>query len=221
MVLFYSIAIAAAARLGYKLAEDRKWLPGGLYRQLALDQLRSGDLERAAKYTKVALQKNPDDEKAGLVRELIAMRSDARLAALLQSMDEETEKLQSLQKESSRIERRVHSMARLDGFEKTAVWLLFLGALACYVLSYVLFVHSNRTVPASLFGGVAVLTTILAASYIKSLPDRYMQRSLDRMELVAGQRAMRKEIDMRQNRRLQLKESIASMKTKALNYEKN
>jgi len=221
MALLYSIAVAAAARLGYKLAEDRKWLPGGLYRQLALDQLKSGDLQRAAQYSTVALQKNPGDEKAGLVRELIAMRSDARLAALLRSVGLETDALQSLEKENSRIERRIHSIARLDGVDVTAAWFFFLGALACYVISYLLFFHSSRAVAASLLAGGAVLMTVFAASFIKSVPDRRMQRSLERMELRAGQRAMRKETAMRRDRLLQLQESIELMKIRALDHEKN
>lgn len=221
MALLYSIAIAAAARLGYKLAEDRKWLPGGLYRQLALDQLKSGDLERAQKYSKIALQKNPGDEKAGLVRELIAMRSDARLAALMQNRDRETEKLQSLEMECLRIERRLISIARIDRLTPILAGLLFLGTLSCYVFDYVLFVHSNRTVAASIMGGVAVLTTLITVSFIKTVPDRFLLRSLDQMELTASLDAMHKEIEMRRNRRRQLTESIASMKTRALDYEKN
>ena len=212
MPLLYSIAIAAAARLGYKLAEDRKWLPGRFYRQLALDKLKSGDLEGALQFSSIALQKNPDDDKAGLVKEIIVMHRDAKMAALLKSVEQEAETLDLLEKDRIRIRRQIRRILWYKNVELSLVWLLFIITFSVYVLVYFLFDSFNRHIAASLLGGVAVLLTIVFVFFFKSLPDRRLQRSLDRLELLASERSMFKEIEMRQNRLLQLRGSLAATK---------
>ena len=212
MPLLYSIAIAAAARLGYKLAEDRKWLPGRFYRQLALDKLKSGDLEGALQFSSIALQKNPDDDKAGLVKEIIVMHRDAKMAALLKSVEQEAETLDLLEKDRIRIRRQIRRILWYKNVELSLVWLLFIITFSVYVLVYFLFDSFNRHISASLLGGVAVLLTIVFVFFFKSLPDRRLQRSLDRLELLASERSMFKEIEMRQNRLLQLRGSLAATK---------
>ena len=212
MPLLYSIAIAAAARLGYKLAEDRKWLPGRLYRQLALDKLKSGDLEGALQFSSTALQKNPDDDKAGLVKEIIAMHRDAKMAALLKSIEQEVETLDLLEKGRTRLRRQIRRILWYENVEISLVWLLFIITFSVYILVYFLFDSLDRHIAASLLGGVAVILTIIFVFFFKGLPDKRQQRSLDRLELLASERSMFKEIEMRRNRLLQLRGSLAATK---------
>jgi hypothetical protein len=212
MPLLYSIAIAAAARLGYKLAEDRKWLPGRLYRQLALDKLKSGDLEGALQFSSIALQKNPDDDKAGLVKEIIAMHRDAKMAALLKSIEQEVETLDLLEKGRTRLRRQIRRILWYENVEISLVWLLFIITFSVYILVYFLFDSLDRHIAASLLGGVAVILTIIFVFFFKGLPDKRQQRSLDRLELLASERSMFKEIEMRRNRLLQLRGSLAATK---------
>ncbi len=209
MALFSSIAIAAAAKIGYKLAEKYKWLPGSVYRQLALDKLKNGDLERAADFNRVALQKNPADEKAGLVDELISMQRDARMAALLQRIDSEEEKLAELKEKRAR-NRRLLKRSRLrHAFEIAAAWLLLIVNVFAYILAYILFRRFTSVVAASLVGGGAVLMTVFTAIIFKAVSNRQAQRALDRLELLASERSMQKEMNMRRRRVTQLKSSAA------------
>ena len=212
MPLLYSIAIAAAAKLGYKLAADRNWLPGRLYGQLALDKLKDGDLDGAMRFSDVVLKKNPDDEKAGLVREIIAMRRDARLASMLQRIDNETRALHKLDSEREQNKHLIHRLKRQDRYELIAAWLFFVFTAFAYILVYLFYVHLNNSIVASLIGGGAVVSTIFAVIFLRKLPDRRQQRSLDNMEFVAGERAMSKEIEMRRTKLTELQEQAAAIK---------
>ena len=109
MAFLSSLAVVAATKIGFKVAEKQKWLPARVYHQLAIDKLRSGKLKDAARANAIALKKKPDYEKAMVVRDLIAMRRDALLTRLLRDIDIEESAIRDINKNSRKISRSVTS----------------------------------------------------------------------------------------------------------------
>jgi len=211
MALF-SIAVAAAIKIGYKLAEEQKWLPGPIYRQLALDKLKNGDIDGAARFNKVALAKNPDDDKAGLVQDIISMHRDAHAAAVSARITDEMDRIIALEKDRVSRRQRVKRLLQRDKIETAALWLLLGFTVSGWILVYWAFRHWDKPVAAALLGGLSVVMTILSGSFICSVPDRMQQRSLDRLELTAALQAMDKEIAWRKRQLSQFKKNLVDWK---------
>jgi len=87
------------SRLAYRLAEKKRWLPGGAYHRLSVDSLKTGDLDEAERLNRLALERKPRHGKALVVRDLIAMRRDASTAKLRRQIDEEQLRIRELQTE--------------------------------------------------------------------------------------------------------------------------
>lgn len=117
-MLFSTVTSALAAgalKLGYKLAEQQKWLPGIFYHKAALQEMKNGNLRKAEMYNNIALQKKSKFENACIVRELIAMQKDARMAQLLKLIATEDDAIAVLQEKISHTK---HDLARSIWNEK-------------------------------------------------------------------------------------------------------
>jgi hypothetical protein len=118
-----SLAVAVS-RLAYRLAEKRRWLPGGAYHRMSVDRLKAGDLEEAERLNRLALARAPGHGKAQVVRDLIAMRRDASAAALGRRIDEERRRVRGLQAECRARRLRVARIERRRRRKRWSAWLL-------------------------------------------------------------------------------------------------
>jgi len=109
-----SAALAAFARFGYVMADEKRWLPRFIYNQRALRLLREGDLDAAGREIDSVLVRKPDDERAQLIGELIAMRRDARDAGLNKAIEWERRCLHRLKERIERHSRTLSSGIRRE-----------------------------------------------------------------------------------------------------------
>lgn len=83
-----SAAIILLGKTGFYLARKQKWLPKTVYHRLSLDSLKAGDFDGAAKYNALALQKDPNYEKAQVVHDLLRMNRDAHIEDIRASAEQ-------------------------------------------------------------------------------------------------------------------------------------
>lgn len=155
----------ATTRLAYRLAEKKRWLPGGAYHRLSLDQLKSGDLDEAERLNRLALERNPGHSKAQVVRDLIAMRRDASTAELQHKIDEEQQQIRALQTERLSCRWTLTKAERSRQRKRLTAWLLVpLAAGGALITSSVVagdgFPLWGRIV-AGVVGGVIVIALVL------------------------------------------------------------
>jgi len=116
--------VLLVSRLTWRLAEKKRWLPGGAFHRRSMEHLRSGDLDAAERLNRLALERKPRHDKAQVVRDLIAMRRDAVTADLQRQFDEETCRIDDLAEEREACRR---TLVRIDKRRRRArilTWLL-------------------------------------------------------------------------------------------------
>ena len=207
MALLSSLAFIAVTKLGLKVAEKKKWLPAGVYHQLTMEKLRQGDLRQAIRLNEIALQKDPDLEKALVVKDLIAMRRDALLHHVLKDLEQEKNAIREIQSKSLSISRELGRLRTVERMNKFAPWVFLFLNIFTYLSSYLLIVLWNRFISGSLLGGFAVICTMFIYMLFRRMFDQNIQINLRRQELFAAQKSMAHELEIRtrQLRRLQSK----------------
>ena len=208
MAFLASIAIVAATKLGFKVAEKKKWLPKSIYHQLALDKMQHGELFDAMRLNEIALQKNPNYEKALIVKDLIAMRRDALLNNLLRDIDQETRAIKDLGEENRAINRRLARYGMATLILKIAPWLFLFINIFTYLASYLFFVRAHHLIWGSLLGGFGVMCTMLVFYFFRLMHELEIKYGIQQDELLAAQKSMAKELDIRTRRLRQLQSKL-------------
>jgi len=189
-----------ATRLGFKIAEKKKWLPSSVYHQLALEKLRTGNLEEAVKLNNIALQKRPNFEKALVVKDLLAMQRDALIAKLLKSIEQEKTSIKMLQKADADTKRQLKLIKiKLRLFTFLPLLFLFLN-IFIYLWSYVLLIVWQHPMAGSLLGGSAIVGSILVYFYFQFVRDRDIQERIKKDELLSAQYSKTQELAIHQKR---------------------
>jgi hypothetical protein len=155
----------AVTRLAYRLAEKKRWLPGGAFHRMSVDQLKAGDLDEAERLNRLALERKPQHNKALVVRDLIAMRRDASTAELRKKLDEEQERIRVLQAERLACRWTLARGERRRQRKKLATWLLVplsaAGALATgYAVAQDGFPLWGRIVAGVLGAGIVIVLVL-------------------------------------------------------------
>lgn len=200
MALLSSLAVVTASRLGFKLAEKKKWLPSSVFHQLSVEKLRSGDLQEAIHLNAIALQKKPDYEKALVVKDLLAMRRDAMLADLLSQIKVESAAIQTLDKSMASVSRQLGRFKMTVLLNKIVPWLFLFVNIFIYLLSYLFLTIWQQPLYGSVLGGLAVVTSILAYFFFQFMSDRDIQTRLKKNELETAQKSMVQELAIRNKR---------------------
>ena len=209
MAFLSSVAIIAATKLGFKLAEKKKWLPAGLYHQLTLEKLKQGDLQNAVRLNEITLEKKPDHEKAQIVQDLIAMRRDTLLSQILQNIKLEKSAIRDIHEESRRISRRLYRLKTTEYLSKFAPWVFLFVNIFTYLFSYVLIVVYNNQIAGSLLGGFAVVCSLLLFFHFRRFNEVNIQCGLQAQELTSAQKSMAKELVIRNRRLRQLQSQLS------------
>ena len=102
LVNIAAYAVLALSKVGLKVAENKKWLPSGYYHKKSVEQLKNGDIQRATDYNDTAMKKNPDSEKAQVIKELISMERDSKLQVFQRQFENEAKNIQILNEKLSR-----------------------------------------------------------------------------------------------------------------------
>ncbi|MBN1560560.1 hypothetical protein JW998_09935 [candidate division KSB1 bacterium] len=209
MAFLSSLAVILATRLGLKLAEKKKWLPAGVYHQLAINKLKYGDLQDAIRLNEIALEKSPRHEKAQVVKDLIAMQRDALLGHLMTDIEREKGFIRELQTTSMSISRQLSRLRRSSSLSKFIPWLFLFGNFFAYLASFVLIRIRHEAMVGSLVGGVAVICTLLIYFLFRRLSEYNVQSGIKRQELATMQRSLSQELQMRTRRLRQLQSKLS------------
>ena len=135
--------ILALSKLGLKVAENKKWLPSGYYHKKSVEQLKNGDIRRATNYNDTAIKKNPDSEKAQVIKELISMQRDSQLQAFQRQIENEEKNIQMLNQELSRNIKDFEKYHRKYNVKQNSAFLLFVPIL--YSFFYLFLFETKST----------------------------------------------------------------------------
>ncbi|HPG39804.1 MAG TPA: hypothetical protein PLP19_13650 [bacterium] len=150
-----SALTAGALKLGYKLAEHKKWLPGVFYYKAALRELKNGDLRKAELYNSIALQKRPEFKNAQVVRELISMHKDARIEHIKKQISVEDAAISALRNRIAQTRKRLARSTQVGKWLTLAMPVLYL--LICGGIFVALF----RNIGSSGMGYLAALVCVI------------------------------------------------------------
>lgn len=209
MAILGSLAVMTATRLGFKLAEKKKWLPSSVYHQLAMEKLRAGELQDAVRLNNIALQKKPDYEKALIVKDLLAMRRDALVADLIRQITQEQAAIQSIEKTTISISRQLSRFKMRVTLIKIIPWLFLFVNIFIYLLSYFYLTMWHNPMIGSVLGGAAIVSSILVYFLFQAMTERDIQASLKRDEMRTAKHSMSRELVIRQNRLRMLQSKLS------------
>lgn len=135
--------VIALSKLGIKFAENKKWLPAGYYHKKSVEQLKSGDIQGAIEYNYTAIKKNPESEKAQVVKELISMQQDSELKTCQRQIDAEEKSIHALEKELAGNIKDFDQYRRKYNIKQNSAFLLFVPILYSFLYLF-LFETQNQ-----------------------------------------------------------------------------
>ena len=209
MAFLSSLAVIVATKLGFKLAERKKWLPASVYHQLAVNKLRQGDLQATIHLNEITLKKNPRHEKAQVVKDLIAMQRDALLRHLMADIEQEKEFIRELQLANLSVSRQLNHLQKSCYLNKFIPWMFLFANFFVYFSSYVLIQNRHKQIIGSLVGGVAIIGTLLIYILFRQMGEHNIQSSIKKQELATKQRSMSQELQMRTRRLRRLQSKLS------------
>ncbi|MBN1479729.1 hypothetical protein EH223_17615 [candidate division KSB1 bacterium] len=208
MSFLSSIAVVVATRLGYKIAEKKKWLPSSVYHQLTLAKLRDGNLRDAIRLNHIALQKKPNYEKALIVQDVIAMQRDALFSRLTHDINQETVAIQDIAIVNRVLSRQLFRAKIVAHFNKFLPWILLFFNIFLYLLAYFFFVVGSDAVAGSLLSAGAIGCTVLIVALFRFMNDLQIRNSLQQKELSTAQRSKAQELNLHKRRLRELQSQL-------------
>lgn len=212
MALFSSLAFYTATRLGYKLAEKKKWLPKRIYNHLALDKLKQGDIQTASRFNRIVLEKHPDDEQAQVVKDLILMHRDAEFYHLTKNIAAAEEGLLRLKSERIDISRTIRHNDRAKRWIMVLSWTCLLLNIFLYLASFFMATHYQRPIMGAVLGAVSVVVTLLVVRLVKRHHEKSISLDLHTQELQAATKSIQRDIDIREKHVRELKSQLTEFK---------
>lgn len=135
----YSVLVLS--KLGLKVAADKKWLPSGYYHKKSVEQLKDGNIEEAIGYNDIAIDKDPDSEKALIMRDLILMQQESKLLKIVREIKRTEEKIGHLQEDIKSSKDAFKKERRKYYLNFSLAFVLFLPIL----FSTIVFFFANET----------------------------------------------------------------------------
>jgi hypothetical protein len=201
-----SLAVTVT-RLAYRLAERKRWLPGGAFHRRSMDSLRSGDLDEAERLNRLALERKPRHDKAQVVRDLIAMRRDAVTGDLHRRLDAETDRIRKLEQERTACSRTLARIEKRRRRARIGAWLLVplsaAGALGAGMVAggaaYPLWARITAGVV-----GTGIIVALVISRFIGSRADELVQEQ----ECRAALETLARELGTRRRRTAELQRQL-------------
>ncbi len=126
-----SILTAGLIKIGYKIAENKKWLPKGFYHRLSLTKIKEGDLKQAHFFNSVAIKKHPDYENALIVRDIISMQKDAQSDRIKKLITAEEDNMNTLIKLKNENEKKIKKKHSINIISKILNIFILLAVICC------------------------------------------------------------------------------------------
>lgn len=203
-----SLSFLAASKIGYKIAQKRSWLPASFYHLLSIERLKQGDLNAAAQFNTIALQKKPNLENALVVKDVLAMRRDSLQRDVSRKVQDELLQIMTLQRQQQLARKRLRKLMRRKEQNKAIKMLFLIGivflAISSVVYSFmVTFVHPIVPILFLIAVGVYVLLDRTV------LEKKRIQHHILIQELNASLSSIQQEINLRQKRIQELKQKTS------------
>ena len=199
------------SKLGLKVAEKKKWLPSGYYHKKSVHQLKDGNLEKAMDYNSIAIDKNPESEKALIMRDLISMQQESKAMKLQREIESTQERIQHNQAEITANKKLYKKEQQKYFLTHSLTFILFLPLL----ISAVLFLFFKVNSPLFSWFMISVCAINLIGFMIISrtiLEDKRIDRSLKKSEFELMQKTLNQRLEENgiSLQRLQIKSRIVS-----------
>ena len=188
----YSVLVLS--KLGLKVAEKKKWLPSGYYHKKSVQQLKEGNLEKAIGYNSIAIDKNPDSEKALIMRDLISMQQESKVLKLQREIESTAERIDFIQEEIKTNKKLYKKEQQKYFLTHSLTFILFLPLL----ISAILFLFFNVNSPLFSWFMISVCAINLIGFIIISrtiLEDKRIDRSLKKGEFELMQNSLYKRLE--------------------------
>lgn len=199
--------VLAATRLAYRMAEKKRWLPGGAYHRLSVDSLKTGDLDEAERLNRLALERKPRHGKALVVRDLIAMRRDASTAELRRQLDEEQLRIRDLQAERLACLGTVTKSERRQRRRRLSFWLLVPVAAAGALITGSVAANDGFPLWGRIVAGVAGAVLVVALVVPRFIGGG-VEASIREEESRAAMMTLAREIESRRKRSAELERQL-------------
>ncbi len=184
-------------RLGYKFAENKKWLPDYVYHNLSVNKLKDGDLEQALYFNRIAIDKNPKSEKAQIMRDIINMRKDVSLTSLENRIKNELENISDLKEHIRQIQKDV----RVYKIRKRSLLVFQILCTLLYIAGMFIWAQFDRSVffYSVLILGIVVLSGMLLYQRYFS-PGAGISETILQQERLISLKTKNEEMEYRQKR---------------------
>lgn len=209
MSFLSSIAVVAATRLGYKLAEKKKWLPTSLYHHLTLIRLRDGNLRDAHRFNQIVLHRKPHYEKALIVQDVISMQRDALLAQLIQDISHENTSIREIVAADKTISRQLDRLKFFAHVFKFLPWIFLFFNIFLYLSAYYVLIISKKSLAGGLLSAGAGGCTVLILLFFRSISELHIQNSIKQKELSTAQKSRVQELNIHQHRLRELQSQLS------------
>lgn len=209
--LVSSALVSAIARVGFKLADRYEWLPKDIYHRKSLDALKTGNLEQAAQYNRIALRKNPDYEKALIMQDIIFMKRDASLNSLNKKILYHEQSLLTLIQRQAKIKKSIKSIKWITRIQVIVSILFILACLFTFGLTALQLNSQNNL--HWIWPVLSAGLTIVTGYFFFSLPSLRMNNDLKHQENITILNALECEMKHHSRKLRMLKGSRAELKT--------
>jgi len=183
---FIGVAVRVAVKLGFHVAERKKWLPNQAYSHFAMERLKENNIAEASRLNEIALEKNPASEKAQILHDLIEMRIDAKISALVKEFDQLNQQLISAQHNLVIYRKKQRALVSKQRAQKVFAVLPFI--LLCLLSLY----FQVTIKPWVIVVAIACLALLIFQFF--RYRHQYIERALHIQELRAAIESTKKEI---------------------------
>jgi len=195
-----SILTAGLLKIGYKIAENKKWLPKSIYHRLSLKKIKEGDLKQAVYFNSVAIKKNPDYENALIVRDIISMQKDAQSDRIKKLITAEEDNIHTLIRLKNENKKKIKKQ-RIKNKISKILYLILFAAVMCgsyFGIFYLRNVEIKYRVWLVIFM-ILFLTFYFVMNRISGAPKK-IRETVARQESIATLKTYSREIKVRQKR---------------------
>lgn len=191
-VAAYSFILLSKAAI--KIAERKNWLPASYYNKKAIDYLREGDIDRAAKSNQTALAKTPHSEKGLIIKDLILMRREAQESQLLKKIELLEKRILSIEEEMGRNRIQLRRMKKRYYASQVMALLLFVPVLLALIAYAVIGKEGG------LFTAMLIVVSVLNIAGFVFLSKTVLEKKrteieLGQSEFLATQLLLKKRLD--------------------------
>ncbi len=195
-----SILTAGFIRAGYKIAENRKWLPKSIYHRLSMKKIKEGDLKQAHYFNSVAIKKHPGYENALIVRDIISMHRDAQSDRIKKMITAEEDQIQTLLRLKIENEKKIKKQHLKNSISRVFNLFIFFLVLCCFYFGILYLKNVNIKLTLWLTGFIIVSLVFYIVFYRIFVDDKKIKETILRQERIAKTETYHRQIKVREQR---------------------